>query len=640
MGELDLSAPGHSPLDSIPFAPIPEEEQSGSDSSERDRVSFALPSPRTPGETAGWAVLGLLLAATLIGAVTFDRARLPLLGDEATFALQAASLVNDFDLTYGREDFERFVGAWGEAPEGLILQSRAGGKLVYGKPPLYALAIAPFVAVAPVRGGPIANAFFLAVAALLAARSLRGRIGGAAPWWVAAFLFASIAFAYVFWGEVDAFLLAATAAGFALVYGDETVRGSRARESIYQGDDGASPRRSLLRWLAAGALLAFPVVFRPFYLVLFLPAGVAALSAPRGRRGAALGALLAGALAVCALSAGLQHAAGGDWTGYGGDRRGLYGADAARAVDLSASRWQGRSTAAASRASWLAPDAMAPRWDLRLQGWNALYFLIGRNAGVLPLFLPLLLGFLAYGRERGRWLIPWAVLLAAAAFLLVRPFNFFGGGPLGNRYFLPLYPALWFLAARPARAIAAFAVALLAAPFLAPLWLAPRAVPVEGGVGYRHVSRVARRLLPYETTQSSLPGIEAAAGGGLWAKVLDSQAWVTPQGRFRIVGDRQTEILLASPQPLDTLHLEFDARAPSHLEVGGQTLGPLLLKPDGGIVFAVPVGRPRATHPTWWSAYDHSFYFLSFRLPGAATVPIGFRIRPAQAVLLEKSKGR
>ena len=38
-----------------------------------------------------------------------------------------------------------------------------------------------------------------------------------------------------------------------------------------------------------------------------------------------------------------------------------------------------------------------------------------------------------------------------------------GGGVLGNRYFLPLYPALWFLAARPARALWAVAVALLAA---------------------------------------------------------------------------------------------------------------------------------------------------------------------------------
>ncbi|HEV2844995.1 MAG TPA: hypothetical protein VG477_09130, partial [Thermoanaerobaculia bacterium] len=88
---------------------------------------------RSPLEIVGWAVLGLLLLGTLIGAATLDRAKLPLLGDEATFAMQAASLAWDFDLVYTRQDFDRVVQHWGARPEGLILQSREGsGRLVYG----------------------------------------------------------------------------------------------------------------------------------------------------------------------------------------------------------------------------------------------------------------------------------------------------------------------------------------------------------------------------------------------------------------------------------------------------------------------------------------------------------------------------
>ncbi len=164
----------------------------------------AMDLKRNPIEAAGWFILGLLLLLTLISAVRLDRSRHPLLGDEATYAMQAASLAWDFDLSYTREDYDRFVSHWGVPPEGLVLQSRQDppdtDRLVYAKPPLYALILAPFVRLAPVRGPVVVNALLLGVAAILAGLTLRHRIGGAAPYWVAAFLFASVAFAHVFWG--------------------------------------------------------------------------------------------------------------------------------------------------------------------------------------------------------------------------------------------------------------------------------------------------------------------------------------------------------------------------------------------------------------------------------------------------------
>src|SRR5262245_62634255 len=55
-----------------------------------------------------------------------------------------------------------------------------------------------------------------------------------------------------------------------------------------------------------------------------------------------------------------------------------------------------------------------------------------------------------------------AALAAAGCFLLTRPFNFYGGGgAIANRYFLPLYPAFWFAAGRPARAAWAVLEAIL-----------------------------------------------------------------------------------------------------------------------------------------------------------------------------------
>ncbi len=591
---------------------------------------------RSPLEIASWAVLGLLLLLTLIGAARLDRARLPLLGDEATYAMQAASLAHDFDLIYTRHDYDRFVADWGVPPEGLILQSRPGSdRLVYAKPPLYALVLAPFVAVSPVRGPAVANALLLAAAALLAARALRRRIGPAAPLWVAAFVYASAAFAYVFWGESDLFVFAAVAAGFALVYGEDdgARRRGEAPPQIYEGEDTVPPRAFLLRWLAAGALLGIAVVYRPVYLVLLVPAFLAAREAPAERRMRAGSGLALGALAVLLLSMGVQWLAGGDPTGYGGQRQGIYGSRTFPEVEVPAARWSAE-VARQGSSSWLQAAAVRPELNLKLAGWNALYTLVGRNVGLLPFFLPLLLGFIAFQGDRGRWAIPLAVAVALFAFLVLRPFNFSGGGALGNRYFLPLYPALWFVAARRANALWAPAFALLTAPFLLPLWSAPTAYPIAETGEYRAVSDLARRWLPYETTQASAPGQQASLGHGLWAKLLDHNVWPAETGGgLRIAGPSPVQMLLGSPKRLKALDVELDKNGPSHLRIGDNDLRPVLLKPSGSVVFEIAMGEPRAVHPLWWGPGDYYLYHLEMRLPGAKTMPIGLQMWPAEGLV-------
>jgi hypothetical protein len=589
---------------------------------------------REPLEAAGWAGLALLLLLTLIGALRLDRAKLPLMGDEATYSMQAASLVHDFDLRYDRGDYDRFVAAWGVPPEGLILQSRPGSsRLVYGKPPLYALVLAPFVAVAPVRGAAVANALLLAVAALLAARALRNRIGRAAPLWVAAFVFGSVAFTYVFWGESDLFLFAAVAAGYALAYWSDPQysAGELRAPQIYQGEDTEPPRTSLARWLGAGALVGIAVVYRPVYLVLLVPVLLAAWEAPAGRRRGALAGVVLGALAIAGLSAGIQWLAGGDPTAYGGQRQGIYTQRAYPEVDFPAAQWA-QKVESGGNASWLQAAAVRPQLNPRLLGWNAVYFLIGQNVGILPFFLPLLLGFVAFRPDRGRWAIPLAVGAASLAFLLLRPFSFYGGGALGNGYFLPLYPALWFLAGRPLRAVWAPLAVLAASLFLGPLWSRPTGYPLENGE-YRHVSELARRWLPFETTQSSLPGDQVAIGGGLWVRLLDHTVWPAEGGRgLRIAGGTTGEMLVGSPRPLRSLYVELDEHAPSRLGVGegndAKVVRPLLLKPNGGLLFDVPLGSERAVHPLAWGTQDYHLYRLRLDLTSAPTMPIALKLRP------------
>src|SRR3954469_22495603 len=439
---------------------------------------------------ASWALVSLLLAATLIGALSFDRRSWPgLVGDEATYLMQAQSLAWDQDVRYSRRDYDRFVAQWGIKPDGLILQSGDGGRtLVYAKPASYALWIAPFLRLSPLRGAAVANALLLALAAVLAARTLERRLGPVAPLWGAVWIFASVAFAYVFWAHSDLFLMSLVAIALALAYG-----APRAEEPP------ETPLRTALRWAGAGLLLGLVLASRPFYGALLLPA---ALAVPAPQRRLGLAGLIAGA-AVGVLGSGLTPLAEADaWTPYSGERLSFEASTGFPEVDLPPGAWQQRTAGRGNR-SWLPSDMLG----FRLTAWNVFYFLTGRDVGVLPYYLPLLLGLLAFRRGEGRGTLILAALAAAGCFLLPRPFNFYGGGgAIANRYFLPLYPAFWFAAGRRPRAswtlaAGALVAALLAAPFLAALWGQPRAFFLDEENGYRYVTAAARRLLPFETTQ-------------------------------------------------------------------------------------------------------------------------------------------
>ena len=376
-------------------------------------------------ERLGRLVLGGLLVATLVGALRLDRTQRALVGDEATFAMQAESLAFDFDLRYTRADYDRFVATWQRPPDGLILQTTDAGKtLTYGKPALYALAIAPFVRVSPLRGAQVANVFFLALAAWLVARALRPVVGAAIPWWVACWIFASVTFAYVTWEHAEVFLLAATACGFALVYG------------VAEDDD--RPARGVpWRFALAGALIAAVGASRIFYLALLAPLW---LAVPRPRVGARRAALIGGALLLLTISGLGRIAAGGDWSGYGAERRGFYPRTGYPEVDFPAGEWP-QMLARLGNTSWTQEGAISWNRSPRLWAGQRWYFLARHR--VPPYFLPLLLGRSPSSRSR-EWAIPVAVVLAMA--VSGASANFFEVG--ASNVISAALPALRFLAGR------------------------------------------------------------------------------------------------------------------------------------------------------------------------------------------------
>jgi hypothetical protein len=526
-----------------------------------------------------WAVLALLLLATLAAAATLDRRGWPaFVGDEATYLLEAQSLAWDFDIRYTRADYDRFVEQWGRKPEGLILQSADGGKtLVYGKPAVYSLYLVPFVRISPTRGAAVANALALALAAGLAARALQRRIGGVAPLWVAAWVFASVAFAYVFWIHSDLFLMCLTAVALSLVY-----KGTR-------------------RWVLVGILLSVVILSRPLYAGLLLPA---ALAVPREDRKRTAVLLAAGTLGLAVLATAANLTVRGTWTSYGGDRQSFYGSTGFPGVD--AGPW-GEQIEERGTHGWVKEETLQIGFDVRQTAWNVLYYLAGRDVGLLPYFLPFVLGFLAFRPGEGRWALILAVAAAAAALFWMRPFNFYGGGgAMANRYFLPLYPALWFLAAKPVRPLrgilAAVGMTALAAPFLLPLWSAPRAFPLNSEEGYRYVSPAAVRWLPYETTLSHLKpsGHEDFLHHGLWVKLLTPGLSPDANGaRIGLAPGHSGAFLVGSEQPLAGLRIRLPPRGPDALEVSGADFVEAIRREDGGTTLRFRP-RLRAHHRMWW----------------------------------------
>jgi hypothetical protein len=267
--------------------------------------------------------------------------------------------------------------------------------------------------------------------------------------------------------------------------------------------------------------------------------------------------------------------------------------------------------------------------------------------GLLPYYPALLLALWAFRNDRLSWLLLAAFVAVAAAFLWTRPFNFYGGGgALANRYILPAYPALWFLARRPARGTLVLvpwvAVAALGLAFLRPVWSDPWSFPLDPQRGYRWVSPLAARVLPYETTQDHLKpaGREDFLQGRLWIKplspALEAQLTAAPASAAReaatmsLPAGTSVELIAGSPRPLRSLCLvplassEKTAAPPLALSVSGGIrpfyrvgVDPLRLEP----------ASPFTRHAMWWTEEDYTLYRLRIEAleAGDSKILIGAR---------------
>jgi hypothetical protein len=88
--------------------------------------------------------------------------------------------------------------------------------------------------------------------------------------------------------------------------------------------------------------------------------------------------------------------------------------------------------------------------SLKIIIYNFFYFFSGRFSGIIWYFFPAFLCLILFSiskKELHQWVILIAILAEIAIYIVLMPDNYIGGvGPVGNRYFLNIYPLFFFLA--------------------------------------------------------------------------------------------------------------------------------------------------------------------------------------------------
>lgn len=524
--------------------------------------------------------------------------------DEPAYYLMALSLAHDGDLVCQPEDLARLEAEYPFLPtHNLILMSRDGWRTVYyGKPFVYSLVAAPAARWFGANGLVAVNmALFLAMVAMGISTLRRTNAPAPAVLFAGGFFFLSSAFAYVFWLQPEVFNMASVMTSLWLVLGPG--RGE---------DDDAGATASPWRILLSGAVLALGAYNKPVLAAMALPCLVALWRGRDLKKIALWGAGFAAAgVLLVAISTGLT----GQASAYlGAQRSGVQVVDPGVApiepVDLP----RGTPPSTANSWTWIfrVPD-LDPGEVARDVG----YFLWGRHTGLflyMPFALLSLVLFLVDGwRSATRWATLLALVTVAAFFLLWIPFNWHGGGGfVGNRYFVNVYPAFLFLVARiRPRAILPVGYAL-AGLFVGPIVFTPFGAPVPFPTLQAHVRSGLFRYFPVELPMlTKIPGYQGT--NQLGVRFVGRKDVFRRQGEeMWVQGGAEAEIWVRSRAPLARFVFGVRSEAPVNqvrLELAGSG-GTLIFDADGPrfqFLALEPEGPTRVLHERDGTEYLYRF---------------------------------
>jgi hypothetical protein len=560
------------------------------------------------------AVGGILLIVCLAAAISVDVVKngFGIKGDEATYVSIGLSAAYDGDLTYERRDVERFFGFYRAGPEGIFLKrgkhvglafdGRApfvhltqrddtrADRLYFGKALLHGLLAAPFVRLFGLNGFYVLHVVLLFVAGsclylFLAARSRPGP----ALAFTMAFILASCVPVYVVF-------IAPEVLNFSLV---------AVAYFLWLYKEVAPPGSGLLRGrasdLLAAAVLGAVTYSKPTHAPLIAPLVLWAWWRRQWVQGLATGVMFA---VVAVAFYGLTALNTGEFNYQGGDRKAFY-----MTFPFDGSTpdpWNARGMEMSTNDS--DTQNVLTDWRHRLTT-NLQYFLFGRHFGFVPYFFPGVVAFFLWiaSAERTR---PWrlltflAVALSALVLLVLAPFTWSGGGgPPGNRYFMSVYAATFFLMPPVTMAVPAliawaggalFTAKMLANPFVAAKF--PNQTTERG---------FARRLPVELTMANDLPIMLEGQRAHEWVNdvlmyFLDEHSYFPelPDANGKrslwIAGDGRADIIVRCEWPIERLSVTAESRVPTTFVMSmGKGESSVRLEPNQPATFDVPASGVR-----------------------------------------------
>jgi hypothetical protein len=541
------------------------------------------------------AVIGIVLIAWAI-TVDFKRSVPGFFGDAATYYSLGHSLAADFDFEFRRDDLMRVWREFPTGPEGIFLKRGRdvhgvafsasppffeiistpdpdGTRLYYGKGFIYPLVAAPLVWMFGTNGFLVLHAVLMTLCFACAYAFLSAR-GAALPALIfaVAFLLLSVAPVYMVWLTPDFFNLAIVLIGYFFWCYKEVARPAAASRNR-RWDWLATPRADLV----AAVLLGLAAFSKPTNILLIGPP--LALLAWRGqwRRGLMVGSSFAVVfLGLFAWNVAIT----GEWNYQGGEDRGTFyswdpdGAGPRIGGFPFQTEQHTFDTTGIIRETNRVPVEVLTTADALLHVFrrNLGYFFFGRHTGFVPYFFAgavAIVLFLWQARSRPVW--QWLTLAAgvgsAVALILYMPYSYSGGGgPVGNRYFLGVYPVFLFVTPPLASLTAPIVAVLGGALFTAQLVVNPFTVSFRPA---EHVKSGPYRWLPAELTLlNDLPmnvtqhKVKRPLGGvpPVLAYFLDDNAYgLEPDGLFWVRGESRAEFMLRAPVVTEVL-AEGDAQ--------------------------------------------------------------------------------
>lgn len=482
--------------------------------------------------------------------------------DEATYVLQAFSLVEDANLKYEQRDLLRFNRLYGGSagdrvvgPDGIFLKQSprsTSTSLDFAKAFAYPLLAAPFAWLGGLGGMFMLNVLLLVLCAWCGALFAEARIGSTWGWALGVLFIAASSV------PVWAMYLMPEVFNFSLIfiaYFLWLFKHVRPRTADRADDFFDSVWSDVL----AAVLIGTATYSKISHAGLIAPLVLQALWSRAPKRAAIVGTVFAlSTLAWFGANVGVT----GEWNYQGAHRKTFYGHYPFDAAGNTFEDAKNSGEKATGGDKELSPDILFPGqpffWTLTFT--NVGYFIWGRDSGLIPYFFPaalLIAVWLARIRQTEFWQVCVFGAFAATALVLVviTPYTWNGaGGPIGNRYIVSAIPLLFFLLPASVGPWTTIATGLGGLAFLWPVFAHPFLSTKQQ---WLHPATLPLRLLPVERTLADdIPArlhpdrgrIDFGNPRNALLYVMDGNTYngepLGSEWGFWIAGDASTEIIV------------------------------------------------------------------------------------------------